>query len=187
MILIVDGYNMIGAWPELQNDDLDKARGDLVEKLGDYSGFSGDEVTVVFDGHLSGRPKANVQQKSGVTVVYTRGGETADQYIERMVDERTAHLPRAARPILKVATSDALEQSVVLSRGAVRISARELRRDIYAAKRQMRRTLMEKAPIKPNMLGGRVDEAALRLLERLREGGEPGAGDVPSTPPGKKR
>ncbi len=57
----------------------------------------------------------------------------------------------------------------------------------YAAKRQMRRTLMEKAPIKPNMLGGRVDEAALRLLERLREGGEPGAGDKPSTPTGKKR
>ncbi len=176
MILIVDGYNMIGAWPELANDDLDKARLDLIEKLADYAGYSGDEVTVVFDGHLSGRAKTNIAHRFNVTVVYTRSGETADQYIERMVDEKTANLPRSARPILKVATSDALEQSVVLSRGAVRISARELRRDVHAGKRAMRRTLEQKAPVKPNMLGGRVNDAARELLERLREGGDADAG-----------
>jgi predicted RNA-binding protein with PIN domain len=167
---------MIGAWPELRQDDLDKARLDLIDKLADYAGFSGDTVTCVFDGHLSGRPKANVGMRSNVTVVYTKSGETADQFIERMVDEKTAHLPRAARPIVKVATSDALEQSVVLSRGAVRVSALELRRDVLAAKRAMRKTLAQKAPVKPNMLGGRVDDAALKLLEELRGGGETGAG-----------
>lgn len=177
MILIVDGYNMIGAWPELDGDDLEKSRNDLVERLSDYAGFAGYDVTVVFDGHSSGRGKANVIEKPPVTVVFTRDGETADQYIERMVDKKTAHLPRIAKPIVKVATSDALEQSVVLSRGAVRISAPELRRDMLTAKREMKRTLERRAPVKPNMLGGRLDEAARRLLEELRSGGGDHAGN----------
>lgn len=176
MILLVDGYNMIGAWPELGGGDLEKSRVDLIAGLADYAGYAGCEVTVVFDGHLSGRPKANIEERPPVTVVYTRNGETADQYIERLVDEMTARLPRMAKPIVKVATSDALEQSVVLSRGAVRVSAPELRRDMHSARREMRRTLQEKAPVKPNMLGGRVGEQALRMLEELRGGGRSDAG-----------
>ena len=167
---------MIGAWPELGGGDLEKSRLDLVEKLADFAGYAGYEVTVVFDGHLSGRAKVNIEQRSAVTVVYTRSGETADQFIERMVDEKTARLPRMAKPIVKVATSDALEQSVVLSRGAVRISAPELRRDVLSAKRDMRRTMEKKAPVKPNMLGGRVDETARQMLEKLRGGGQADAG-----------
>ncbi len=170
MFLIVDGYNMIGAWPELRaQPDLDKARLDLLDMLADYAGFSGDEVTVVFDGHLSGRIRRYFERHAGVIdVVFTRDGETADHYIERMVDEKTMHLPRLARPAVKVATSDAIEQSVVLSRGAVRVSAPELRRDVRASKGRMNDTIRKRTPVKPDALEGRVDKAAFDFLQSLR-------------------
>lgn len=171
MILIVDGYNMIGAWPELSRQtDFDKARLDLLDMMADYAGFSGDEVTVVFDGHQSGRIRRHVERHAGVIdVVFTRDGETADHYIERMVDEKTAHLPRMARPIVRVATSDAIEQTVVLSRGAVRVSAMELRRELRASRGRMNDTIQRRAPVKPDALEGRVGRDAFDFLEALRQ------------------
>ncbi|MDD3411504.1 MAG: NYN domain-containing protein, partial [Eubacteriales bacterium] len=84
-ILFVDGYNVIGAWPQAQREGwpLEEARDRLTHLLEDYAGYTGQEIKLVFDGHHSDRLLRSVDEKSGLTVIYTKHGETADQYIER--------------------------------------------------------------------------------------------------------
>ena len=126
-VLVVDGYNMIFAWDELKavaSEHLDAARAALVRLLCNYQGMRGCRVIVVFDAY---RVKGNAgasEKEAGVEIVYTKEGETADAYIERLSYElgRTHHV--------KVATGDALEQIVVLGHGAQRLSARELKWEI---------------------------------------------------------
>ena len=126
-VLVVDGYNMIFAWDELKavaSEHLDAARAALVRLLCNYQGMRGCRVIVVFDAY---RVKGNAgasEKEAGVEIVYTKEGETADAYIERLSYElgRTHHV--------KVATGDALEQIVVLGHGAQRLSTRELKWEI---------------------------------------------------------
>ncbi len=125
-LLIVDGYNVLGAWPELSKGrPLADARDALTERLHDYAGYSGQQVVLVFDAWQSDRRQRTVEERGPLTIVYTQKGETADHYIERLCDanERRVELGRLE---LRVATSDGTEQTVVFGRGAVRISSREL-------------------------------------------------------------
>lgn len=169
MIVIVDGYNIIGAWPEFQDSmNLEDSRNRLIEAMVDYAGFTGADLTLVFDGHHSGRKKQNIIEHAGIQVVYTKDDETADHYIERMTDSLLRAAPRYDYRDIRVATSDALEQSVVFSRGAVRVSARELRRDFLSARSGIRQTIQATAPIKPNALEAHLSPDQLRLLEKLR-------------------
>lgn len=121
-LLYVDGYNVIGVWPQAQRENwpLDVCRDRLIQLLEDYAGYSGQEIWLVFDGYRTGRALRTVEERDGLTVVYTRHGETADHYIERQCEEMPKY--REAR----VATSDNVEQTVILGRGATRISSREL-------------------------------------------------------------
>lgn len=125
-ILYVDGYNVIGAWPEAERENwpLDESRDKLTHLLEDYAGYSGQEVVLVFDGHHSERPLATIETRATLTVVYTKHGQTADQYIERSCGKLPVY--REAR----VATSDHLEQTMILGRGATRLSSRELLREL---------------------------------------------------------
>jgi len=122
-ILLVDGYNMIGAWPELRvlkDRDLGLARDRLVEIMAEYQAYTGYEVKVIFDAHMVqgiGKKYTNYR----VDVLYTRENETADERIEKLVHE----LKRIDTRI-HVATSDFTEQSLVFGSGALRKSAREL-------------------------------------------------------------
>ncbi|WP_059105421.1 NYN domain-containing protein [Shouchella shacheensis] len=122
-ILLVDGYNIIGAWPSLQalkESDLSLARDKLVDLMAEYAAYTGEEVKVVFDAHMvSGVGKAYHQHR--VDVIYTRKKETADERIEKLVHD----LKRIDRRI-HVATSDFAEQSLIFGSGALRKSAREL-------------------------------------------------------------
>ena len=133
-ILFVDGYNVIGAWARADREGwtLDECRDRLMHLLEDYAGYTGQEVVLVFDGHHSERPVSTVDEKAALTLVYTRHGQTADQYIERSC----AQLPvyREAR----VATSDHLEQTIILGRGATRVSSAELLRDLESTRREGR-------------------------------------------------
>lgn len=126
-ILIVDGYNMIGAWPELvdlKKKDLAAARDRLVELLADYQGFTGLKVIVVFDAyHVRGIEKKYLNHK--VEVIYTKSEETADERIEKLATELND-----LRHKIYVATSDFTEQWVIFGQGALRISARELLKEI---------------------------------------------------------
>lgn len=125
-LLYVDGYNIIGAWPEAEKNawPLDECRDRLIRLLEDYAGYTGQEVWVVFDGYKAARPQRSVEARQELTVVYTKSGETADHFIERMCQQ----LPRYREA--RVATSDGVEQTLALGRGATRLSARELWREL---------------------------------------------------------
>lgn len=126
-LLIVDGYNVINAWPELillKEENLEHARDKLVDMLAGYGAYHDLEVTIVFDAHMvEGQDKC--LEISGVEVIYTKEGETADSCIEKMV----YYLVRQGRRAY-VVTSDYAEQLSILGSGAFRISSRELRENV---------------------------------------------------------
>ncbi len=170
-LLIVDGYNVLGAWPELSKGrPLADARDALTERLHDYAGYSGQQVVLVFDAWQSDRTQRTVEERGPLTIVFTQKGETADHYIERLCDanERRVELGRLE---LRVATSDGTEQTVVFGRGAVRISSREL---IYEM-RQVRQSGAQyagpasRASARSTILEHLPEDVRARL-EKLRRG-----------------
>ena len=132
--LLVDGYNIIFAWDELQRlaaQDIAAARGALIDILANYQGFRKCRVIAVFDAYkVKGNP-GSVQTVHGVKVVYTKEAETADTYIERA----TYELRRERR--VRVATSDGPEQVIILGHGALRVSARAFHAEVEAAEGQI--------------------------------------------------
>ena len=132
--LLVDGYNIIFAWPELQpvaRDNLDAARKMLLDILANYRAFRGGEIILVFDAYkVKGNP-GSLEKAEGVYVAYTKEAQTADAYIERA----TYDLARQHR--VRVATSDGPEQLIILGHGALRLSALQLRQEIEQAKGQI--------------------------------------------------
>lgn len=122
-ILLVDGYNIIGAWPELRELKrlkLAEARDRLIEQLAEYRAFKGWRVIVVFDAYLVPGIE-NKEKRSNLEIVFTRENETADERIEKLVSELSGRTVQ-----LHVATSDLTEQWIIFGQGALRISAREL-------------------------------------------------------------
>ena len=131
--LIVDGYNIIFAWNdlhELAKQNVDAARDSLKDILCNYRGYRGCRLILVFDAYkIKGNP-GKKECYNGVEVVYTKSDETADAFIERMVhDVREKYR-------VTVATSDALEQQTVMSLGALRMSAKELKEQIERTNRE---------------------------------------------------
>ena len=122
-ILIVDGYNIIGAWPELRElkkKDLSAARDRLIEKMAEYQGYSGYRVIVVFDAYGVKGIEKRVKNHN-VEVIFTRKNETADERIEKLAISLSNR-----RTQIHVATSDYTEQWAIFGQGALRKSAREL-------------------------------------------------------------
>lgn len=163
--LFVDGYNIINSWDNLKQKadvDLEEARKDLIETMVEYHHYTGIEVVVVFDAHLVKKNMGHHYEYKGIGVVYTKELETADHYIESKLDE----LGRVKR--IRVATSDWLEQQIVLSRGGTRISARELKMEIDRNKYivdNKRRDLV----IKNNDLNGLDEETIEKLNDLLKK------------------
>lgn len=125
--LIVDGYNIINAWPELKKlkeENMEHARIKLAEILMNYHGVTKTKVFLVYDAHLVKGGSERREKLLGVEIVYTAEEETADMFIERCAGELSL------KAGVFVATSDWIEQSVILQRGAWRISARELYEEI---------------------------------------------------------
>lgn len=160
--LFVDGYNIINSWEglkEKQKINLEEARDALLEILADYHHYSGIEIVVVFDAHLV---KGNSGEKfnyKGIKVVFTKENETADHYIERTLDS----LGRIKK--IRVATSDWLEQQMVLSRGGIRISARELEVEIFNERRMIKRK-KNMNNTKNDLYLGRLDKSILDKLDK---------------------
>lgn len=134
--LFVDGYNIINDWASLKlkaSISLEEARLELLEILSEYHHYSGIEIIVVFDAHLVKGNNGTEDSYKGVKIIYTKENETADNYIERTLDL----IGRIKR--VRVATSDRLEQQLILARGGTRISARELEVEIINEKRMIKR------------------------------------------------
>ncbi|WP_277583958.1 NYN domain-containing protein [Psychrobacillus antarcticus] len=122
-ILLVDGYNIIGAWSELRElkeVKLLEARDRLIELMAEYKAYTGVRVIVVFDAHLVPGIE-NKQKRYDVEVIYTRKNEIADERIEKLTKELSSR-----RVQIYVATSDLTEQRIIFGQGALRKSAREL-------------------------------------------------------------
>jgi len=169
-LLVVDGYNVLNAWPELcemmHEVSLEAARDDLIAAMQDYAGFCGEEVVIVFDAYQR-TEAAREMVKENIRVVFTGKSETADHYIERLVESTSKY----RRISIRVATSDRLEQSVVLGLGAVRVSARELRKEVMMHRRRMSEGLEKRKEIKPNALEGRIPAHLRHALEQIRREG----------------
>lgn len=166
-ILLVDGYNIIGAWPvleKLKEHDLEEARDKLLDLLADYQGFTGMQVYVVFDAHQVPGVGA-IYRHHKLTVVYTKEKETADECIERLCSELFVR-----RRNIYVATSDLVEQHVAFGKGALRVSARELLIDIGQNKKNIEQSLREDNPGKRNSVDGIVSLEVRSQLEKLRRG-----------------
>ena len=132
--IIVDGYNIIFAWEDLEalaKDDLEAARKKLCDMLSNYAGFRKCYLVVVFDGW---KVKGNLGEKSqhhNIQVVFTKEGETGDAYIESLVAKIGGNYA------VRVATSDALVQLSSFRTGVLRMSARELREELEIAGKEM--------------------------------------------------
>jgi len=128
--LLVDGYNVIFAWEELERlarQDVAAARGALEDILSNYQGFRRCVVILVFDAYkVKGNP-GSVERRNGIYVVYTKEAETADAYIEKT----TYEIAREHR--VRVVTSDGAEQLIILGHGALRLPAVSFRREVEEA------------------------------------------------------
>lgn len=138
LYVLVDGYNIIFAWDELKKaaeESLDLAREMLINRMANYRGFTQCELILVFDAYkVKGNP-GEVENIHGISVVYTKEAETADMYIEKVTHE----LGKKHR--VRVATSDNLEQLIILGAGAVRVSAAEFEKEVTDTENEIRRFL----------------------------------------------
>ena len=133
--VIVDGYNVIFAWDELRaladSGHIDAARERLMDALSNYAAFTRREVVVVFDGYRVPGGQGEKFDRSGLHVVFTRQGETADAYMEKLADEI------GKNESVRVVTSDALIQLTALRAGVLRMSAREFRQELAQVAQQL--------------------------------------------------
>ena len=163
--LLVDGYNIIFAWDMLKSiaeDSLVNARLKLIDILSDYQGSTGADVILVFDAHKVKESHGHIERHGNLQVVYTKEAETADSYIEKTARK----LLQGA--VVRVATNDYLEQIIIMSHGARRVSASGLLEEINAIKKRQRLKYIENRPIKQNPLFDRLDEKTAGILEQMR-------------------
>ena len=163
--LIVDGYNIINNWEGLKKESmhsLDCARKRLLDIMSNYQSYKGIEVIVVFDAHYVKNSMEKHEIHDKVEVVYTKEFESADNYIEKFVKEN------ADEYIIRVATSDSLEQRVILGLGGARISARELKEEVEEVSHKMDKGYINKTRHERNLLEYNLDPKIINKLERMR-------------------
>ena len=163
--LLVDGYNIIFAWEELKQlaeDNIMSARDRLMDILSDYQGFRKMTLILVFDAYkVEGNP-GTIFKYHNIYVVYTKEAETADQYIEKTVHKI------GRRHHVTVATSDALEQVIILGQGGHRISAQGLQNEILLAKQELREEHLEKTSKGKRYLFDGASDEMTEYVDRMR-------------------
>ena len=163
--LLVDGYNIIFSWNSLKkiaDKSLEDGRDKLIDIMGDYQGYKNVNLILVFDAYLVKGGTGSIYKYNNIFVVYTKEAETADNYIEKTATELKGKYK------VTVATSDRLEQVIIMSKGAIRISARELEEDVKLAKKHIKEKIEEIKPVKNNMLIDNLDEETAMWLEKMR-------------------
>lgn len=138
--LLVDGYNVVFSWDslrEMSKNNIDGARNKLINILCNYQGYRKCEVILVFDAYKVKDSTREVEKVNNINVVYTKEAETADMYIEK-----TSH-KLAKKHKVRVVTSDALEQLIILGNGALRVSSREFLFEIRQAEEEIRNIISE--------------------------------------------
>ncbi|MFR8926918.1 NYN domain-containing protein [Peptoniphilus senegalensis] len=132
--LFVDGYNIINSWQnliKLKNISLADARNELIDIMIEFSHSTKEHIILVFDAYLVKKSGGKTYYRDGIDIIFTKEFETADHYIERQLDE----IGKLTN--VRVATSDNIEQQIILSRGGTRISARELEAEVENSKKKI--------------------------------------------------
>lgn len=132
--LFVDGYNIINSWQnliKLKNISLEDARNELIDTMIEFSHSTKEQIILVFDAYLVKKSGGKTYRRDGIEIIFTKEFETADHYIERQLDE----IGKLTN--VRVATSDNVEQQIILSRGGTRISARELEAEVENSKNKV--------------------------------------------------
>lgn len=163
--LLVDGYNIIFAWPELRElveENMDGARQSLLDTLSKYQGVRKCNVIVVFDAYRVQRKREDIIQYHNIHVVYTREAQTADQYIEKFTHENKKKYD------IVVATSDGLEQIIIRGSGSAVISARDLKAEIEDINEKVIRDWQDKQTKSRNFLEDSISDQAKKKMEEYK-------------------
>ncbi|WP_217589014.1 NYN domain-containing protein [Lentibacillus saliphilus] len=166
IILVVDGYNIIGAWEELKalkDKDIDQARNRLIEMMAEYQAYSGHRVIVVFDAYGAAGTGSKLQSY-GVEVIFTKENETADERIEKYVKQL-----KNVQTQVYVATSDYTEQRTIFAQGALRKSARELYIELGNINKGIAKNIEHQNKARPQTKIPLSDEM-LTIFEKWRRG-----------------
>jgi len=164
--LVVDGYNVINSWSDLfdlKKESMEDCRERLLSMLSNYQGYKNIRVIVVFDAHLVIGGTEKVENYDKLTVVYTKENESADNYIERFVFKMEDEYR------IRVATSDFLEQRLILHGGGVRMSSRELKEEVLSVAKK-NKTASQNNQYKTNTIMSNVSPELLKKFEEMRRG-----------------
>ena len=162
--LLVDGYNIIYAWPELKkltDENMDAAKMKLLDSLSNYQSIRGCQIIVVFDAYRVEGHREEVIDYYNIHVVYTKEAQTADQYIEKFAHDNKKNYN------ITVATSDGLQQIIVRGEGCSLLSARELKAEIEASNERIKQEFEERNQKKPNFLADALSQESKQQIEDL--------------------
>lgn len=161
---LVDGYNIIFAWPELKKlaeENMDAAKTKLLDYLSNYQWIRGCRVIAVFDAYRVEGYREEVLDYYNIHVVYTREAQTADQYIEKFAYDNKKNYN------ITVATSDGLQQIIVRGEGCSLLSARELKAEIETSNERLKHEFKERNKRNPNFLGDALSQESKQQMEEL--------------------
>ena len=165
--LLVDGYNIIFAWDELKalaDVNIDSAREKLADIMSNYQGYRKCTLILVFDAYKIEGHVEEVVKYHNIYIVYTKEAETADQYIEKTVRKMNRKYD------VTVATSDGLEQVIILGQGAMRMSAPGLLEEVKEMEKEIREEFLKLAPDDKNYLFDHMDAELVEEMEKIRLG-----------------
>lgn len=164
--IFVDGYNVINSWPELReikDYSLESARVKLIETLQNYSAYNGYKLFIVFDAHLkSGSVEKREKLITNLVVIYTKEGQTADEFIEKNINNIGRKID------VCVVTSDSLEQQVIFQRGAIRMSSLEFYSEVKSVQNKIRVETEKEYLDKRHMLKELIKKEVFEKLEKIR-------------------
>jgi small GTP-binding protein len=165
--LLVDGYNIIYAWPELreqaENENMEGARMGLLNALSNYQAIKNDHIIVVFDAYRTQRSTEDVVDYGNIRVVFTKEAQTADQYIEKFAYDNQKKYN------IKVATSDGLEQIIIRGMGSSLVTPNELKDEIDQTLERSEQAYRDKQGTTRTSLKDALSEQALKHIEGLEE------------------
>ena len=167
-ILLVDGYNIIHNWEhlaKLAESSLELARDALIHALSNYQGLKDMVIILVFDAHKIRHGHEKTSTQGNISIIYTAEFETADAYIERILQSLVKGTKKYR---VAVATSDSLEQTIAMAKGAYRLSAKDLLDDLRHVESEIKQSIDKLSPIKKNQLFDNLDPATAAILDKMR-------------------
>lgn len=165
--LLVDGYNIIFAWEELKalaDVNINSAREKLADIMSNYQGYKKCSLILVFDAYKIEGHIEEVIKYHNIYIVYTKEAETADQYIEKTVKKMNRKYN------VTVATSDGLEQIIIMGQGAIRMSASGLLEEVKEMEKEIRQEFLNKSSDDKNYLFDHMDKNLVKEMENIRLG-----------------